>query len=626
MSERSRNFLRGVMPGLWIPLVLGVLGWLFPAGAAFVENRARDLYFAGRRDTPALRTVAVVGFDQATLAHYGFKLRLDQREHARLVRRLKAAGARAVAFDFAFVEQGDAPGPTADFALACREAGNVVLGAVYSDDGDRPVLQRPIPALAAAAAGLGVLYHPLDVDSVIRRARLTFDTADGRGLAFALRAWAVAEGVADGDLEPGPGALAVRYGVETHRIPLDAEGAMRIRYAGPPGTVPTYSFVDVVQGKVPDADLAGRVIFVGPTAEILQDIRLVPSFSYAEGRASSMTGVEIHAHTFMTLASGLAPGGSFLVDLPPAGAVLLMLLLGLATALPASLLDIRLSPLVLVLVPLYFILSNHLLFLGASILPPLLGPLTVIVLVYLAVVISRYLSERASRRQVREMFQHFVPAHVVERLEQDPTLLQAPGMNRDLSVLFCDIRDFTPLAERLGAQRTVAVLNRYFEAMTEVILARDGMIDKFVGDAILAVFGEPVSAGNHAARAVEAALDMRQALAVLNRDPEFRSLLGDDRPIDSGIAVNSGDMIVGNLGSARRKDYTVIGDAVNLCSRLEGLAKGDNPRIIISEATYARTRDLVAVVPLGEVRVKGKAEPVVAYGVTSRTTDGERAA
>ena len=164
-------------------------------------------------------------------------------------------------------------------------------------------------------------------------------------------------------------------------------------------------------------------------------------------------------------------------------------------------------------------------------------------------------------------------------------------------------------------KKTVRILNRYFEVMTEVILKHDGMVDKFIGDAILAVFGEPVSKGNHAEQAVQAALEMRQALATLNEDDEFRELLGAPEGLDSGIAVNTGPMFVGNLGALKRKDYTVIGDAVNLCSRLEGLAKGKNPRVIISESTYEETKKIIEAKSLGEVTVKGKSVPVVAYGV-----------
>jgi adenylate cyclase len=270
---------------------------------------------------------------------------------------------------------------------------------------------------------------------------------------------------------------------------------------------------------------------------------------------------------------------------------------------------------------LYFLGAYWYLVLGLHVLPPMTGPVLAILATYLAVVLSLYLEERQGRLQVRHVFQHYVPSHVVERLERDPDLLQAPGQKQELTILFSDIRNFTTLAERIGPEATVSLLNRYFEAMTQVILECDGKIDKFVGDAILAVFGEPVSTGNHAEQALEAALGMRRALRRLNADPEFRAIMQSDEPLDIGVGINTGEVIVGNLGAAQRKDYTVIGDAVNLCSRLEGLAKGDNPRLILSEATYLRTKGKVDVVSLGEVVVKGKTKAVQVFGVHDEGED-----
>jgi len=601
--------------GCLVPALLGPVARAAPSFVTFVEAPARDVYCAGTRVTPALGTVAVVGLDDRTLAHFEWRARLNLRNHARLVRQLQRFGVRSVAFDFSFVQSEEKdPVQYDEFAAACRDYGKVVLGVIPAE-GSQSGFQKPLPKLVEAAAALGVLCHPLDTDSVIRRATLRFPSADGVYNALSLQAYLTAEDLPGTALADRSNAMDLTYGTDRMSVPLD-NGNMLIWYAGPDGTIPTYSYLDVLEGTVPDGALRDRVVFVGPTAKILQDLRLVPAFSHGDDRASTMTGVEIHANTFLTLNEGFNLGGRFLHEPSTATAACLLAGCSLATAIPCALLELYLSWLVpLVLVAGYLALSNHYLHLQLRLLPPLAGPVTAIVLTYLALVIYRYLDERNRRRRVRSMFEHFVPSHVVERLERDPSLLQAPGRERELTVLFSDIRGFTPLSERLGAERTVRLLNRYFEAMTAVILEHEGMIDKFIGDAILAVFGEPVSSGDHTRQAVRAALDMRRALERLNADPEFRSLLDRDEGLDTGIAINTGPMFVGNLGGLKRKDYTVIGDAVNLCSRLEGLARDENPRIIVSEAAYSHVQDMVEVRSLGDITVKGKSVPVSVFGI-----------
>jgi len=619
MTKSGRATLSRIAIGLWLPVLLAALGWLLPLGADFFENSTRDWFFARQRDSPALKTVAVVGFDDKTLEHFN-EAKLNHRFHAKLVDRLSACGVRAIAFDFAFLSEAkEDPEQHRIFAEACRRSGKVVIGTILADAAPDAVVERmrePIAPLVAASDGRGVLFHPLDTDSVIRRATLWFGSASRATYALALQAYLTAEEVSADDVSVLPSAIEIVYGRQKQTIPLQGGRNMLIWSAGAAGTVDSYSYVDVLEGRVPEGALADRVVFVGPTATIFQDIRLVPAYSQATGTANSMTGVEIHAHTYLTIAEGLAPGGNFFRALPSWAGVALMVLCGLLTALSTSALDVRVSVLApIVWSLLYVLLAYWYLVLGLQVLPPMSGPILSIVAVYLAVIVSLYLEERRGRLQVRHVFQHYVPSHVIERLERDPGLLQAPGQKQVLTILFSDIRSFTTLAERIGPEATVSLLNHYFEAMTQVILACDGKIDKFIGDAILAVFGEPVSMGNHAAQALQAGIGMRRALRELNDDPDFRAILQSDEALDIGIGINTGEVIVGNLGAAQRKDYTVIGDAVNLCSRLEGLAKGDNPRLILSEATYELTKGQVEVVSLGEVLVKGKTEPVNVFGV-----------
>ena len=207
------------------------------------------------------------------------------------------------------------------------------------------------------------------------------------------------------------------------------------------------------------------------------------------------------------------------------------------------------------------------------------------------------------------MFQKYVSPDVVEKLIEDPTKLMLGGEKRVLSVLFSDIRGFTSISEKLVPEELLSQLNQYLTAMTAVVLRNGGMLDKYVGDAIMAVFGAPLELENHALAACRTALEMMKELRSLQEGWQDES-----KPIlDIGIGINTGEMVIGNVGSPKRMDYTVIGDNVNLASRLEGVNKELGTQIIISESTYQLVKGQIAVRGLGEVKVKGKEKQVAIY-------------
>ena len=623
-DERKRHLSWSFLLGLAIPMALILSSYSFPAFFQYFETKLSDLYFASQRSSPALSTVAIVALDDETLERFNWRSKLNHRRHAELLEQLKREGARSVSFDFAFLEERDRDNAQHEtFAKACRNFGKVILGAIVkeNEEGFLGRVKEPLEILAQSAAGIGILFHPLDTDSVIRRARLRFNTGDRNYNALALETFIVAEGLSSKAVREAKGKLEIEYGADTLNIPLSPEGNILISYAGPANTVSHYSYGDVLDGDLPKGSLKDKVVFVGPTAKIFQDYRQVPAFSQGIGVASSMSGVEIHANTYLTIAEGLN-GNGFLQKLPKLEVFFITLVCGVLVALSTTLVELYVAwTIPLILLPLYFILSHYFLLIQSKLMPPFTLPCLALILTYIAIVIQRYTEERKRRQRVRSMFEHFVPPHVVEKLENNPSLIQSTGQERELTVLFTDIRGFTSLAERIGAEKTVEILNRYFEVMTEVILRNEGMINKFMGDAILAVFGEPVSEGNHSDKAIETALEMRKALEELNENEEFQELIGPANDLDCGVAINRGKMFVGNIGSLKRKDYTVIGDAVNLCSRLEGLARGSNPRIIVSENTLKNSEKKLSTISLGEVSVKGKKKKVVAFGIRIDSRD-----
>ena len=216
------------------------------------------------------------------------------------------------------------------------------------------------------------------------------------------------------------------------------------------------------------------------------------------------------------------------------------------------------------------------------------------------------------KEMIKRAFTRYVAREVVEEVLKDPSQLMLTGERREVTVLFCDIRGFTPMAERLPPEQVVSLLNEFYTLMIETTFKHDGTLDKFLGDAVMAVYGAPIAHPDHAVRAVRTAIDMRNSIAVLN---ERRATQGK-MPIGIGIGLSLGEVVAGTVGTEDRMEYTVIGDSVNLAARLVDNARPAG-RILISQRTYEAVRDVVDVKGLGPLKVKGKEEEVEVYEVVS---------
>jgi adenylate cyclase len=248
-----------------------------------------------------------------------------------------------------------------------------------------------------------------------------------------------------------------------------------------------------------------------------------------------------------------------------------------------------------------------------------LYPVLAIILTHVAISVQHYVVEEGEKRKIRNAFGLYLSPSFARLVSERPEMLALGGEKRDLTVLFSDIRGFTTISEGLEPERLVEILNEYLGAMTDIVFHHDGTLDKYIGDAIMAVWGAPVPQADHAARACQTALGMIARLGELDAEWKARGL-----PVfDIGIGLNTGPMVVGNMGSARRLSYTVIGDNVNLGSRLEGLNKMYGSRIIASETTVQAAGAAVVARELDLVRVKGKLLPVRIFELLA--PDGERA-
>ena len=452
-----------------------------------------------------------------------------------------------------------------------------------------------LPALQQAATTGGHLDPAFDADGLVRRVPMVKRYGDGFYPALSLAIAAVAVEAkrirpvfdANGDLEAlDAGGL---------RVPVARDGTALVPFRGPPGTYRAFPAADILDGRVAPDAFAGAIVLVGTSAKGLQDLRSTP-------HAPDFPGVEIHA----SLVSGMLDGDMRSV---PAGAremaALMALVAGLVAvfALPwrrpvASVLgNVALAALV-VAVALFFWWRQN----AVVTVAPALAMLAALLVWNL---IAGFLREARETRALADMFGEYVPPERVAQMRRSGERFTMEGESREMSVLFSDVRDFTSLSEHLPPRELSALLNDYLSSMTSAIHVQRGTVDKYVGDAIMAFWGAPLANARHAADAVHAALAMQRAM------PGIRAAYAQRGwpQIAMGVGVNSGPMSVGDMGSRFRKAYTVLGDAVNLASRLEGLTKVYGVPILCGDATRALVDDVVWR-EVDRVRVKGRAQAV----------------
>ena len=319
-------------------------------------------------------------------------------------------------------------------------------------------------------------------------------------------------------------------------------------------------------------------------------------------------GIEHHANALNTILNQ-----DFLYKLSDLQNIAIMLVIAVLIGFFVPKMSIGPSLISTILFTLLYCVASYMLFDYYSIITAFATPLIQTVLNYSMLVTYRVVNEQQEKKHIRQTFSKFVSKSVVDELLKDPSKIKLGGDKKILTVLFSDIRGFTSISERLTPEELVEHLNIYLQSMTDIIIKYYGTLDKYIGDAVMAFWGAPIEMDDHALKACKASIEMMEALKVMNKKWET-----ENKPIlEIGIGINTGDMIVGNMGSAARMDYTLMGDNVNLGSRLEGTNKFYKTGIIISEFTYQYVKDDVIVRELDLIRVKGKALPVKIYELMS---------
>jgi adenylate cyclase len=654
-----------------VTLVLAVLLLWRPTFTEFMELKLYDLKFRVRGPKPASGKVVIVGIDDDSLKLVG-RWPWSREDQARLVNRLKDAGPRVVILDITFPEKQETAsirslahlcqeivkrGGSKDIvalvereqnrasvdrqmAAAIRRGAPTVLGFFFRQVGgttrgvnkadlmapyfvqastynvvrllDAQPSQIPlisatgvelnIPEINEAAAGAGYFNMLPDVDGTVRWFPMSvlygpdfFMPMSLAGVSQYLGKLTTAITLSQAGVEE------VRLGKEI--IPVDRHGRMLINFLGPPGRVPTYSAAELLEGRLPPEALKDKIVLVGATAVGIYDLRVTP-FSGVN------PGVEIQATVMDNLLQN-----SF-IRLPPFHLPLMLLILlalGVLLGVVLPLLSAAWSFVFTLLLLEGYTMGNYLLFSRLGIQLELFYPLTEIVGVYLGITMQRFLAEERERVRIRKAFESYVAPTVVQQMLKHPEALRLGGERRVISLLFTDIRGFTSMSENLDPESLVKLLHDFLNPMSNIIINQGGTIDKYMGDAIMALFGAPLDQPDHASKACRAALEMRATLEALNRQWEEEGR----PPLKIGVGVNSGPVAVGNMGSDRLFDYTAIGDNVNLASRLEGLNKYYGTNILISQATADSLENGFVLRDVDRVQVKGKAQAAGIFELVS---------
>jgi adenylate cyclase len=631
---------------------------LDPAPVEEVRIRTFDWF---QRIDPRVKTqrpVTIVDIDEKSLADP----RLGQWPWPRtriadIITNLTRLGAVVIAFDAVFSEPDRLnPDNAADTFSNLDEATREKLRALPSNDrvmadairqsrvvlgeSGLPTVQRDfdknLPVTGFATRGEDPQPFMYQFAGLLRNVEVLEDAAAGRGL-FTIRPERdgiirrvpmimLAQGVMMPSLTfemlriaSGSGTILIKtdeagiqsVGVKGFQIPTDAHGQLWVHYARRDPSI-YVSAVDVLDSRVAPDRISGKLVLIGTSATGLNDIKTTPV-------SSAMPGVEIHAQVLESALTGaVVAQPNYAIALEFFGALLIgLLVIAFAPNFgPATLVAVG------AMFATAFIGTSWVFYAQHRLLIDFTYPLMSTTSIYATLIFASYVREQSQRKQIRSAFAQYMSPALVEQLAQSPEKLVLGGEERELTIMFSDVRGFTTISEtyKHDPQGLTALMNRFLTPLTNAILARKGYIDKYMGDAIMAFWNAPLGDNQHQINACEAAIDMLDKIDELNRVREKEAEEGGHAfiPINVGVGLNTGTCTVGNMGSDIKFNYSVLGDSVNLASRLEGQSKEYGFPIIIGSNTAMAVKDRFAILELDFIMVKGKKEPEVIYAIAGR--------
>lgn len=652
--------------------LIGLIGYL--TGIPFLdlmELKTIDLRFRSRGSITASPAVAMAVIDEKSVNQEG-KWVWPRSKIAALIDKLDAAGARVIGFDIGFLEPDDrrvvkalseVENGLADKHLVNEAIGAFLQGLKTQSDEDAmladaikrarakvvlgyffhmgeidlthvdaatihqhtenikggsykfvryssieaqraPLIEAQMPQsnitqLAAATPYAGYFNMIPDADGVVRWIPAIFKFNDSLYAPLSFMAasayWEEPLSVSMADF----GVESINIGIRS--VPADEFGRVLINYHGPQKTFPHLSITDILHDRVPREDIENRIILVGATAVGIYDLRVTPF-------GTAFPGLEVHANMVSSILESnylMKPGWSATFDIM--GIVVCGFLLGFILARTGVIVGGISS---CVFLAAYIFISQYL-FSNQGFVVNIVYPTTVLLLTYIGITAYKYLTESQQKKFIRDAFSTYMAPAVVKQLIDSPESLVLGGEERDITAFFSDVQGFTSISESLTPTELVELLNEFLTEMTDIILTHEGTVDKFEGDAIIALFGAPLPLENHAQSACMACIDMQLKLLELRR--KWR---GEGKPeLHMRIGLASGPAVVGNMGSKSRMDYTMMGDTVNTAARLEGVNKVYGIYTLINDVTRQSAGDMIMAREIDAINVVGKEYPVTVYEI-----------
>jgi adenylate cyclase len=508
---------------------------------------------------------------------------------------------------------GESGGPDvhADLDMKLPVTGFAMLGEdplpfIYKFKG----LLRNTRVLEEAAAGRGLFTIVPERDGIVRRVPMIMQAQGVTMPSLSFEMLRVVSGSGTILIKADKAGI-LSVGMQGFQIPTDAKGQLWVHYAHRDPSL-YVSAVDVLDGLVPQDKIKGKLILIGTSSTGLNDIKTTPV-------SSAMPGVEIHAQVLESALTGAViwqPNYAIALEFF-AAIVLGLLVIAFAPGFgPVRLVATGAVFATLLVGTSWYFYAHYRLLIDFT------YPLLSTTAIYLTLIFSSFVREQAQRRQIRSAFGQYLSPALVEQLAQSPEKLVLGGEEREMTIMFSDVRGFTTISEsyKRDPQGLTRLMNRFLTPLTNAILARKGTIDKYMGDAIMAFWNAPIDDSEHQINACEAAVDMLERIDELNKVREQEAEEGGHVyiPLKVGIGLNTGVCVVGNMGSDLRFDYSVLGDSVNLASRLEGQTKEYGFPIIVGSNTALAAKERFAILELDFIVVKGKKEPEVIYAIAGR--------
>lgn len=604
LSRRKKRLLTGLLTVVAASLIFCLISHFHLLHETHLKSG--DFLYRAADSNPGADIddkIVIVAIDEKSLEQLGRFSSWPRSYHAELINTLAEAGARVIVFDVLFSE----PAPDDEELVASmKQAGNVILPFICT-------LQAPQPAVSGEATASGTIIKPLeqfeesalalghanmapDEDGVVRRLALLLPDNEHPEPALALTA--IAKYLRRTEIiESLPEDNYLSFAGRA--IPLDDASNMLINYRVNPATPLSFeavSYADVLRNAISPETFRDKLVLIGVTATGFGDILWTPM-----GRA--MSGVELHAQAMHTILTG-----NFLKPAPAKVTFLSIIFLALLCGL--AVLRLR-TPLAILsatfLGIIYFLISFY--FFDHGIQLDMLYPPLAIAGSFVGVNLHNVVSEQHEKSEITKTFGRYVSPSVAKMILEglDKGSLKLGGEERIATILFADVRNFTGFSEEINPQELVSILNRYLSVIIKAVLQHDGMINKFGGDSIMAIWNVPINSAEHALLAVKAAVTAQQALR------ELQERAQNLPKMEFGIGINTGNVVAGNMGSVVRLEYSVIGDAVNIAARLAGAAPGGG--VWIGKETFNLVKGYVDAIPLAPLSLKGKQAKFQAYEV-----------